>query len=145
MPERTPRKGAYCGAPTTYSGKGATHPCMVWMRDGGRCPQHCKDPAMTVQLTDKQPLVERVAEHRGQGTDLVKLGDELAKEAGGPGLLVSHTLGVCSWCGKPVKGPEDFDDELSLKEWKISRCCQACQNQMFAEPDDEEDGDAPAF
>lgn len=31
-------------------------------------------------------------------------------------------------CGKPVTG---FDDELSEREYRISRLCQTCQDEIF--------------
>ena len=36
----------------------------------------------------------------------------------------------CSMCGKSVC-LEDFRDVLSLKEYRISRMCQACQDDIF--------------
>ena len=47
--------------------------------------------------------------------------------------------GVCNLCGDPVLS---FKDELSLKEYEISGCCQSCQDELF-EPDPyfEEDAD----
>ena len=36
----------------------------------------------------------------------------------------------CSWCGKEIKG---FKDRVSAKEFKISGCCQQCQDSMFGE------------
>jgi hypothetical protein len=44
---------------------------------------------------------------------------------------------TCVSCGKPA---HEFTDALSEKEWKISGLCQVCQDELFAEPveDDEE-------
>jgi hypothetical protein len=39
--------------------------------------------------------------------------------------------GVCPFCKKPVN-QEDFRDELSRKEHRISGLCQKCQDDMFA-------------
>ncbi len=36
---------------------------------------------------------------------------------------------VCNLCGEPILS---FEDELSLKEYEISGCCQNCQNELFA-------------
>jgi len=36
----------------------------------------------------------------------------------------------CVFCKKEVKD-EDFRDELSKKEWNISRLCQECQDKTF--------------
>lgn len=38
---------------------------------------------------------------------------------------------VCPWCSQPVRGQEEFDDELSWREFLITGCCQACQNAFF--------------
>ena len=38
--------------------------------------------------------------------------------------------GLCPLCGKEVK-EEDFKDELSKKEFKISGMCQSCQDSIF--------------
>ena len=38
--------------------------------------------------------------------------------------------GLCPFCGKEVK-QEDFRDDLSRKEFKISGLCQKCQDKMF--------------
>jgi len=37
---------------------------------------------------------------------------------------------ICAVCGDPIS-PEKFRDELSLKEWKISKMCQVCQDKVF--------------
>lgn len=37
---------------------------------------------------------------------------------------------VCASCGKPVF-PEDFRDEVSVKEYTISGLCQECQDEVF--------------
>ena len=42
--------------------------------------------------------------------------------------------GLCATCGKKIHG---FSDTLSLKEWKISGMCQACQDITFVEPDED--------
>ena len=38
--------------------------------------------------------------------------------------------GLCPFCKKPVN-INDFTDELSKKEYKISGLCQQCQNETF--------------
>lgn len=38
--------------------------------------------------------------------------------------------GLCPFCNKPIKR-EDFKDELSRKEFKISGLCQKCQDATF--------------
>ena len=39
--------------------------------------------------------------------------------------------GKCPFCGKEIKGREDFKDELSWREYKISGLCQECQDKTF--------------
>ena len=57
----------------------------------------------------------------------------------------SRTEGKCAICGKDVNVETDFDDELSRREYGISRLCQACQDSVFTEFPSEEDEDEPAF
>lgn len=38
--------------------------------------------------------------------------------------------GICPFCKKVIK-IEEFDDELFLKEYKISGLCPTCQNEIF--------------
>lgn len=100
-----------------------------------------KDPKCTVQLSGS---LEHIAAERGQELGLVKMMDETAKELGGPGVAASYKLGVCSMCGKK---PEGFIDDLSRKEWAISRLCQGCQDECFKEPEEHygPDDTEPAF
>jgi hypothetical protein len=37
----------------------------------------------------------------------------------------------CAWCGSIKVKPEDFRDEISRKEFGISRFCQKCQDETF--------------
>ena len=39
--------------------------------------------------------------------------------------------GYCPTCKKPIHPNIDFNDALSLKEYKISGMCQKCQNLVF--------------
>lgn len=39
-------------------------------------------------------------------------------------------LGKCPFCGMPIRHNE-FRDELSRKEFKISGLCQSCQDETF--------------
>lgn len=43
--------------------------------------------------------------------------------------------GFCVKCGREVK-PEDFRDDLSLKEYRISALCQECQDLIFELPEE---------
>ena len=38
---------------------------------------------------------------------------------------------TCPWCGKHINGPQDFKNELSVKEYFISGMCQADQDKFF--------------
>ena len=42
--------------------------------------------------------------------------------------------GFCATCGKPVSN--DWQDELSQREYKISGMCQVCQDSVFNAPED---------
>jgi len=48
-----------------------------------------------------------------------------------PGAIERMKKGQCPICGEKIK-PEEFKDELSLKEFRISGMCQACQDKTFA-------------
>lgn len=37
----------------------------------------------------------------------------------------------CPFCETEIHGREDFKDDLSFKEYKISGLCQKCQDKMF--------------
>ena len=43
--------------------------------------------------------------------------------------------GVCFCCGAKGLTVASFRDELSLKEYGISRMCQECQDSVFEEPE----------
>lgn len=47
--------------------------------------------------------------------------------------------GCCVVCKKEVNVATEFEDLASIAEWQITQTCQTCQDDMFAEP--EEDGD----
>ena len=40
---------------------------------------------------------------------------------------------ICVFCGSNKIKPEDFKDDLSRKEFTISRMCQVCQDSIFEE------------
>jgi len=71
---------------------------------------------------------------KGKSPKILEAMDELSRELGGPGLEAGKQ-GACMGCGKNPVG--EFTDELSRKEYGISGCCQACQDEMFAEPGDD--------
>ena len=47
-----------------------------------------------------------------------------------PGAVKRIEAGKCPLCGEKIK-PEEFKDELSLKEFRISGMCQSCQDKTF--------------
>jgi hydrogenase maturation factor len=49
-----------------------------------------------------------------------------------PGTLEAIHSGKCPTCGKEIG---KFRDALSLKEYKISGTCQACQDSVFGGED----------
>jgi hypothetical protein len=53
--------------------------------------------------------------------------DNLSKETFGR----SRKDPVCVFCGSDKVNSWDFRDELSLKEFQISRICQKCQDEVF--------------
>lgn len=49
-----------------------------------------------------------------------------------PEAVEKIEAGICPFCHKKVTN-QDFDDEVSLKEFAISGLCQKCQDQIFKE------------
>jgi len=46
--------------------------------------------------------------------------------------------GVCVVCGSDKVKPEDFRDDLSRREYRISFMCQTCQDKVFEESYEDE-------
>lgn len=46
-----------------------------------------------------------------------------------PKALERLDQGLCTWCEEPI-WIVDFEDELSMKEYKINGLCQTCQNEF---------------
>ena len=44
----------------------------------------------------------------------------------------------CVTCGSTKVKPEDFRDDLSRKEFEISKMCQSCQDNVFGKEGDDE-------
>ena len=44
--------------------------------------------------------------------------------------IAPHKTG-CAICGEPTGNAEDFHDDLSRREYTISRMCQVCQDKVF--------------
>lgn len=86
----------------------------------------------------KPKTIEEIAAERGQSVDLVQQADDIARSLGGPGFVASHNQGVCALCGKSVDVATGFRDELSRREYAITRSCQGCQDEIFQESDDDD-------
>jgi len=56
--------------------------------------------------------------------------DKFAKKAFGISQTKAKEKNICVFCGKEIK-MEDFKDQLSIKEYKISGLCQKCQDNTF--------------
>lgn len=59
--------------------------------------------------------------------------DETAVANFGRSRTASMKRWICVTCGKSAS---EFSDELSRKEYLISEMCQACQDIVFAEPEE---------
>lgn len=75
--------------------------------------------------------LEEIARERGQDMGAIRMADELNRDAGGIGFEESYTHGLCILCAKPVNPESDFKDDLSRREWTITRTCQACQDELL--------------
>lgn len=56
--------------------------------------------------------------------------DGFAKKSFGRSQTEAKEKKVCVFCGNEVK-IEDFKDQLSIKEYRISGLCQKCQDDTF--------------
>ena len=56
--------------------------------------------------------------------------DNFAKKAFGMSQTKAKEKKVCPFCHKPIN-VEDFRDELSIKEFRMSGLCQKCQDDTF--------------
>lgn len=52
-----------------------------------------------------------------------------------PQFAQNRAQGLCATCGENVG---EFKDELSKKEFRISGCCQKCQDIIFGGHDEED-------
>lgn len=50
----------------------------------------------------------------------------------------SRQDGICVTCGSTKVSYEDFRDDLSRREYDISKMCQECQNSVFDGDEDDE-------
>lgn len=69
----------------------------------------------------------------------ITMGFELIinKPEGLPKKIVDMALlaavGMCPCCSKEINSLNEFRDEISLKEHRISGMCQNCQDSVFGE------------
>ena len=54
----------------------------------------------------------------------------IMKQAGFGDHVAKVEQGQCPFCHKPIK-QEDFRNEISRREFRISGLCQACQDDFF--------------
>ena len=61
--------------------------------------------------------------------------DNFAKKAFGISQSAAERKGalmaICVFCKKPIYPDRDFRNEISRKEFEISRICQDCQDDLF--------------
>jgi hypothetical protein len=62
---------------------------------------------------------------------------ELLKALGFDDEVENLKSGRCPFCGSTKTSKEDFRDEMSYREFKISGLCQGCQDRSFVDPEDE--------
>ena len=63
-----------------------------------------------------------------KATDKVKEINDFLAAMSGRDRVKSIETNTCSWCGQPAN---EFFDELSKKEYRISGMCQKCQDNIF--------------
>lgn len=68
--------------------------------------------------------------------DMEKWLDELTQTLFGRSRTGSISSQVCVFCNQPAV---EFEDELSRREYGISGMCQACQNAIFKEDEEDEE------
>jgi len=62
--------------------------------------------------------------------EIVKMIDKVAKDAFGRTRTEALSFNICVDCGNPA---EDFNDEVSAKEYTLSGFCQECQDKVFGD------------
>lgn len=65
--------------------------------------------------------------------------DALAKDIFGRTQTDARADGICVKCGSGKMKPEDFKDDLSRREAKITQFCQSCQDNFEAYFDEEDE------
>jgi hypothetical protein len=66
--------------------------------------------------------------------EIQKVVDRVAQLLGGVDRGTAEALEICQLCRQPITG---FRDDLSRREYQISRMCQACMDQAFDEEEDD--------
>lgn len=56
---------------------------------------------------------------------------EIMKALGFAEEVQAVEMGKCPFCHKTIRA-EDFKDELSAKDYKITGLCQTCQDEIYA-------------
>jgi hypothetical protein len=69
----------------------------------------------------------------GKSPNMEKLLEEMSTEIFGRSRSLAAAGDQCVCCGKSAT---DFRDELSRREYRISRLYQGCQDKVFAEPEE---------
>lgn len=54
-------------------------------------------------------------------------------------INANRAAGTCALCGSTKMADEDFKDAVSRREARITATCQKCQDEVFAEPEEEEE------
>ena len=58
---------------------------------------------------------------------------EMLKSLGFSEEVKNIEKNVCAFCGTDKVKPEDFRDNISLREYYISGLCQTCMDKIFGE------------
>ena len=67
-----------------------------------------------------------------------EMNEQIMKQLGFSQQVNDVHNGICPFCKTPIN-INDFRDQLSRKEYKISGLCQKCQDQVFSSEDEEND------
>lgn len=67
-----------------------------------------------------------------------EMNEQIMKQLGFSQQVNDVHNGICPFCKTPIN-MNDFRDQLSRKEYKISGLCQKCQDQVFSSEDDEQE------
>jgi hypothetical protein len=62
--------------------------------------------------------------------EIQKMLDDIALRAFGRSATLAGAAGQCIRCGKPAT---EFRDEISRRDYVITRFCQTCQDEIYKE------------